>query len=184
MTTGRINQVTTDDCHSVPPHPTRGGAGQGGAGPGRSPTLADGRPSSLTHSEPTTLALQTLQVQSPADAGGGSSPRPRPARRGSTTETVHPLATPTQTIIPLRATTQPPSQESHTASHSRDGCTPTGEPSQPGRRGHGGTAPLRRRDVLNGLKGSPVAPRLYKRHRRVGIGAGSAAALDCDASPS
>ena len=168
MTTGRINQVTTQrGARGAAPRPTGG----------TSRTLADGRPDSLPTTTTPKIALQTLKTQTPAVAAARGrllhAADGRCGRRPSVDEakTKKPNAFPCGQRCNLAdgigwATADDGGQpHRHGADARSDG------------RGHRGYAPQRRRDVRGGLMGSPAAPRLNKRHTTVGTGAGTVVAL-------
>lgn len=157
MTTGRINQVTT--AHGRSARRSRPPLGPPAA------TWRTAGPALYTNTQHFLAPFANPQTQHPAGTArtGHALHGWRGQRQQASTEHA-------TERTPLRAIVQPRSRpcEAPTVGRQPHLC---GATTRPDRHGHCGSATLWRRDVQDGLAGSPAAPRLDKRHRRVRIGA-------------
>ena len=176
MTTGRINQVTTDD-RSQADAATVHGRLRSALETSRTQRRVHGRPRSLRSPPTTGLA------NPPADPTWGACwDRPAGPRGGTVNDGAS-----TQT---RKKDTVSHRQRRNLATHDRGPPSTAGRhtsverpPRPSGTGGYDGSAALRLRDVRDGLQGSPVAPQLKQRHRRVGTGAGSFATSAATPAP-
>ncbi len=191
MTTGRINQVTTvflREPGSPPTQPPRGGEGDASAGllRGRShPRLATEEESGPGRSKPQRNNVQPYKPspKSNAEPNAGNAGKPATSAgcRGGPTTCGATETQPTKSFTPDATATMQPHSQKIPDVHATDASHPTVRRIKAG--GLGSSVALRRRAVQGGLTGSPTAPRLNKRHRRVSTGAVEHTAAAVTAAP-